>query len=459
MRMKLPKPRSRAAAAAYAAVVGLAAAAVATAGRALLGFIAPDMVPYPLVFPAVLFATLVAGPGAGCVAAAAGLIAADYFFVPPIFTFVTSLTQGLGLATLAGSSLLLIWLADRYRKTFLARAREREGLITRQFQFYERSQTLMFVVAGTELSIDFANPTFLGLIGRESVVGKRLLDVLPETEAAFVEALHEVGRTGKAAVGRGELAVPQDGGRRTIDFVAQPIFAEEGSVQAVFVEAYDVTDKVETEGRFKLVVQEIDHRANNLLAVVLSIVRLSKGESPGNLQQNIIGRVDALARAHQLLSDAGWRGGDLRRLILEELLPYTLGEPSRSLLQGPPMNLNAGEAQAMAMGIHELATNAAKYGALSTPDGRIEVSWNRDSGGARHIRWQEDGGPPVTPPDQKGFGTRVLERALQGLGGSTRLVWRSEGLICEFDLPPEPPAVQLWQSPAPTREVRPQPRG
>jgi two-component sensor histidine kinase len=242
----------------------------------------------------------------------------------------------------------------------------------------------------------------------------------------------------------------KDGAIRTLyhDLVAQPLFAEDGSVEAVFVEGYDVTDKVEAEGRLKLVVQELDHRANNLLAVVQSIVRLSRADSPQGLQRNIIGRIDALARAHQLVSDVRWQLGDLRRLIGEELLPYTLGEPGRSSLEGPPMELNAAEAQALAMGFHELATNAAKYGALSTPGGTISVTWECDAGGARHIRWQEDGGPPAPPPVRKGFGANVLERALLGVGGATRLTWRSEGLVCEFDLPPEQPDGELGQLPA-----------
>jgi two-component sensor histidine kinase len=89
------------------------------------------------------------------------------------------------------------------------------------------------------------------------------------------------------------------------------------------------------------------------------------------------------------------------------------------------------------MAIHELATNAAKYGALSTSEGRVEVVWTRDEAGNRHIRWQEDGGPPVLKPDRRGLGARVLEQALTGVqGGRTQLHWRSEGVVCEFDLPP-----------------------
>jgi two-component sensor histidine kinase len=220
-------------------------------------------------------------------------------------------------------------------------------------------------------------------------------------------------------------------------------------VQAVFIEGYEVTDKVEAERQLTFVTREVDHRANNLLAVIQSIVRLSRATSQEDLQRNLIGRIDALARAHQLLASARWLGADLRRLVEEELLPYTLGEPDRTRLAGPELALSPNEAQALAMGLHELATNAAKYGALSTSTGQIRVTWRRESSGARRLRWQEDGGPRVAPPTHKSFGTSVLDLTLRGVGGRTRLLWRPEGLICEFELPPEPPSGQPQIPPNP----------
>jgi two-component sensor histidine kinase len=371
------------------------------------------------------------------VAAVAGLAAGEYLFGK---TPISSPAHLLSAATAACSLLIVVWVAERYRTMILQRGREREELLSKQFQLYERSQAFMVVISGPDLRLEFANPTYERLIGQHDVTGKRLSEVRPDLEPEYLDMLASVLRTGKEFVGRGMRGVGyRDGVKRTLyhDMVAQPLLAEDGSVEAVFVEGYDVTDEVEAKGRLKLVVQEVDHRANNLLAVVQSIVRLSKDDDPQRLQRNIVGRIDALARAHQLVSDARWERGDLRRLVTEELLPYTLGEPSRSSLQGPPMGLNSAEAQALAMGFHELATNAAKYGALRAPDGRISVTWRRDNGGARHIRWQEDGGPPVPAPARKGFGAKLLERTLRGVGGATRLTWRSEGLVCDFELPPE----------------------
>jgi PAS domain S-box-containing protein len=436
---------------------GLAAATTATALKGLLGLFVPDITPYALVFPAVLLATLAKGAGAGAVAAAAGFAADEYFFVGKPFSFdIEGPEHGVKVGTSTFSSLLMLWVAVRYRKMVLGRGREREALIRTQLQLYQRSHSLMFVLAGPELRHVFANPTYLSLIGQQHVVGKRLADVLPDLKPEHHDKLAWVRRTGEVFIGRGmRHLLYKNGLRRTLytDVVAQPLFAENGLVEAVFVEGHDVTEKVEAEERLKLVVQEVDHRANNLLAVIQSIATLSKGVNSEELRRNILGRIEALARAHQLLSQSRWRGAELQRLIEVELRPYVLGDPERVRLHGSDLELNPAEAQALAMGIHELATNAAKYGALSTRAGRVEVAWDRASDGGRHIRWQEDGGPTVTPPTSKGLGIKVLERALQGaVGGRTRLLWRAEGLVCEFDLPPE----QSPDQPAPPSPARPE---
>jgi two-component sensor histidine kinase len=197
-------------------------------------------------------------------------------------------------------------------------------------------------------------------------------------------------------------------------------------------------EREEAENHLRFLLREVDHRANNLLAVVQSIVKLTKADDGELLRRTLLGRISALGHAHQLLAASRWRGADLATLVGQELRPYALGDAGRVSIRGPSMPLSSGEAEALAMAIHELATNAAKYGAFSTPGGMVAVTWDRDHSGARHIRWQEDGGPAVVTPDRKGFGARVLEQALAAVpGGRTALVWRPEGLICEFDLAPQ----------------------
>jgi PAS domain S-box-containing protein len=200
----------------------------------------------------------------------------------------------------------------------------------------------------------------------------------------------------------------------------------------------DITERKDSEERLKLLAREVDHRANNLLTVVLSTVQLSQAPTVQALKEVLSGRISALGRAHQLLSEARWEGADLRRLVEEELLAFSLGEATRVSIEGPEVALSPPAAQALAMALHELATNAAKYGSLSRPKGRVAVSWTRASGGPLVLRWSESGGPTVATPSRRGLGTVMLARALAGpLGGSSRLEWRPEGLVCELELPGE----------------------
>lgn len=197
----------------------------------------------------------------------------------------------------------------------------------------------------------------------------------------------------------------------------------------------DVTERKLSEERLRLLTREVDHRANNLMAVVQGAVRLSRGADVAALQEIIIGRVHALARAHQLLADSRWEGADLKRLVEDEIAAFTLGEGERVHVDGGPLSLPPAAAQGVAMALHELATNAAKHGALSTADGHVEIAWKVEDGRLR-LRWRETGGPPVREPPTRGFGMTVLRRAVAGsLRGSTRLDWREEGLVCELELP------------------------
>lgn len=209
----------------------------------------------------------------------------------------------------------------------------------------------------------------------------------------------------------------------------------EGQPRGAVGVAMDITDRKDAEERMGLLAREVDHRANNLLAVVQSVVQLSKATTSEALKTVLMGRITALGRAHQLLSEARWEGADLRRLVEEELLAFSLGEAARVSIRGEDVALPPASAQALAMALHELATNAAKYGALSAPGGQVAISWTRE-GGPLTLRWAETGGPTVTQPTRRGLGVTMLARALGGaLKGEARFDWRPEGLICELELP------------------------
>jgi PAS domain S-box-containing protein len=197
----------------------------------------------------------------------------------------------------------------------------------------------------------------------------------------------------------------------------------------------EIAERKQTEARLKLVAAEVDHRARNTLAVIQSITRLSRDEPTKDFKRTLQGRIDALARAHTLLSQSRWQGADVRRLAEEELAPYR-SSATRVTVEGPEMLLAPAAAQAISMVLHELATNAAKYGALADARGHLDVTWDVSPEGELRLRWAETGPLPVRVPQQFGFGTKVVERTIRRqLGGEVRFDWRETGLIFELSLP------------------------
>lgn len=197
----------------------------------------------------------------------------------------------------------------------------------------------------------------------------------------------------------------------------------------------DITDRKEAEERQVLLAREVDHRARNALAVVQSILRLSRARTTEDFVASVDGRIRALARAHTLLSQSRWQGAHLDRLVDEEFAPYRIGDVDRIVVRGPVVLLRSATAQAIALALHELATNAAKYGALSAESGRVVVSWELGPDDLT-LRWVEMGGPPASPPTAQGFGTRMIRATLEReLGGRVEFRWGADGLHCELSIP------------------------
>jgi len=197
----------------------------------------------------------------------------------------------------------------------------------------------------------------------------------------------------------------------------------------------DITERKRNEGQLVNLAHEAEHRAKNILSTVLATVRLSRADTSDDLKQLIEGRINALANVHALFVQSRWTGAELRSLVTQELLPYCGKREGRVRIDGPAVMLEPSTAQAIAISLHELATNAAKYGSLSTADGRVEIAWSRTADGRLSLRWIESGGPPVTPPTHRGFGTRIMENIIAGqLRGEVRFDWRDQGLACEITL-------------------------
>jgi two-component sensor histidine kinase/CheY-like chemotaxis protein len=197
----------------------------------------------------------------------------------------------------------------------------------------------------------------------------------------------------------------------------------------------DITDRKEAEERQVLLAREVDHRARNALALVQSIVRLTRADTIKSYIAAVDGRIGALARAHTLLAQSRWQGADLARLVDEELAPYRADAPERITAAGPDVSLEPRTAQTLALALHELATNAAKYGSLSVMSGRVEVNWELQPRSLL-LRWTESGGPCPQPPAAPGFGIRMISASVERqLAGEAAFHWRPEGLHCSLCVP------------------------
>lgn len=218
-----------------------------------------------------------------------------------------------------------------------------------------------------------------------------------------------------------------------------------GRVVRVSGVTVDITERKHAEERQSLLAREVDHRAKNALALAQSIVRLTRGESVKAYVQSVEGRINALARVHTVLSLSSWQGAEIRRLVEEEFAPYSVG--NQVTVSGPEVQLRPATAQTLALALHELVTNSAKYGALSTLSGRLSVTW-QDEDGVLCMVWQEQGGPPVQKPTSQGFGTRSVLASIESqLGGRADFDWRSEGLLCRLAVPLTPQAAIAERAP------------
>jgi PAS domain S-box-containing protein len=225
-----------------------------------------------------------------------------------------------------------------------------------------------------------------------------------------------------------------DGGLRWCIGSAAASTGSDGRITRVSGVNIDITDRKEAEERQALLAREVDHRARNALAVVQAIVRLTRAKTVDAYVAAVEGRIQAVSRAHMLLSESRWQGADLGKLVDEELGPYRTGEDRRITATGANILLHPATAQALALAVHELATNAAKHGALSST-GRVRLNWELGPG-SLVLHWAEIGGPAVEAPASQGYGTRVIRASIERqLGGRAVFDWQREGLHCTMSIP------------------------
>jgi len=236
-----------------------------------------------------------------------------------------------------------------------------------------------------------------------------------------------------------QLQRTPDGPLQTVylNFIYQPIRDATGAVAGIFVQGHDVTETVISTERQKLMIDELNHRVKNTLATVQSIaMQTARSHSdPRTFAEGFQARLLALSHTHDLLTRSHWEGADLDAILQHETEAHG---SARVSVNGPHVALAPAAALSFGMIFHELATNAAKYGALSAPDGRVLVDWSvADQTHPRlQLVWREIGGPPVTAPERKGFGSRLIERNVRhDLAGDVELDYAADGFTATFSIP------------------------
>jgi PAS domain S-box-containing protein len=219
-----------------------------------------------------------------------------------------------------------------------------------------------------------------------------------------------------------------------ISLTVSPIKNAQGRIIGASKIARDITERKRNDEQIAMLAREAEHRTKNILATVQATVSLSHSDTADGLKCAIAGRIKALAKLHELFVESRWSGVELSHIATQELAPYVGEDETRAQIDGPYVLLAPNTAQAIGVTLHELATNAAKYGALSVPKGQVEVMWSRAMDGRLILHWTETGGPPAEKHRQ-GFGTSLMERMIRGqLGGELHIDWRAEGLACEIVL-------------------------
>jgi two-component sensor histidine kinase len=218
-----------------------------------------------------------------------------------------------------------------------------------------------------------------------------------------------------------------------------PVPSVAGKVERILSTVRDVTSEVNerriAEAR-ELLMREVDHRARNALTVVQTLVRLTQAEDLDTYKSIVLGRVETLARVQTSLALHKWEGASLDEVVRAAVAGLVGAE--RVMINGPAVLLPPEQVQAVGMALHELGTNACKYGALSAPRGAVRIAWTL-AGSLLKLTWQEEGGPAVTSPQSLGFGSRLLSRLAHQVGGTIHQDWRPHGLCTEFtaQLPPQ----------------------
>ena len=293
--------------------------------------------------------------------------------------------------------------------------------------------------------IIFANDAFLDLSGysRQQVLGQSFNFLMAHGDDADAQAKIAAEFEGKSD-GCAEINYRRsDGTEFWAALVVSPVRDESDEIVQYFASLVDLTPHKQEEAQSKMLIDELNHRVKNTLATVQSIVwqALRTDADPKVQQEAIQSRLLALSRSHDLLTRENWHSAGLFDVVKHALEPFmgVDGHAERIMITGDNSRFPPNSALALAIAFNELATNAVKYGALSNGSGSVMISWKTEQSADGHrllLRWEEKGGPTVSPPARSGFGSRMIERGLaHELGGKVHLDYLPAGLVCTIDIP------------------------
>lgn len=319
----------------------------------------------------------------------------------------------------------------------------------------ESSHTVVFTL-DKDLKYAAVSHEFLGQ-KPEYYIGKTNAQVLEPENYAFMKPLKTKALESGELV-RGEVKAKVDGTHRWYDISIAPLKNRAGLVVGLTGAAIDISERKGWEQHLRLLMRELTHRSKNLLAVIQAMARQTARHS-GTVDEFIErfgARLHALAGSHDLLVQESWQRASISELISSQLGHYSDLVGTQILVNGPKVYMNPDSAQNLGMALHEMATNAVKYGALSVPTGQVTINWEwkgRNSERVLRLSWREKGGPTVTPPTSRGFGSQVIERNLtRALGAEVRLDYAPSGFKAEMDLPASLTVDETDEAPKVTAE-------